>query len=78
MARRATARQPDVVEQPPTETSEAAYPLVARLKGQIERCGCGTVLFLSSLVPLALAFALRIQADMRSGKTWSDIFPSMP
>jgi hypothetical protein len=78
MARRATAPEPGALEQPPTDTPEAAQPLVARLKGQIERCGCGTVLFLSSLVPLALAFALRVQADMQSGKTWSDIFPSMP
>ena len=78
MAHRATARQPGAVEQPSTEPSEAAHPLMDRFKGQIGRSGCGTVLFLSSLVPLALAFALRLQADMRSGKSWSDIFPSMP
>jgi hypothetical protein len=78
MARQATARQPGAAEQAATETPEAALPLADRLKGQVQRSGCGTVLFLSSLLPLALAFVLRVQADMRSGKTWNDIFPSMP
>jgi hypothetical protein len=35
-------------------------------------------MFLSSLIPLVLAFILRVQADMQSGKTWSDIFPALP
>ena len=38
--------------------------------------GCGTVLFLSGLIALGLAFALRVRADMQTGMTWSDIFPT--
>jgi hypothetical protein len=55
----------------------AASPLVGAAQAQIGRFGCGTVLFLSSLIPLGLAFTLRVQADMQSGKTWNDIFPAL-
>jgi hypothetical protein len=40
--------------------------------------GCGFALLLSSFVPLALAFALRVNADLRSGMTWRELFPPMP
>ena len=77
MARQGTAR-PGAVQQPPAGAPVVAVPLAPRLQEQIGRFGCGTVIFLSSLLPLALAFALRVQADMQSGKTWDDIFPTMP
>ncbi|MBL7200891.1 MAG: hypothetical protein ISS56_12140 [Anaerolineae bacterium] len=53
-------------------------PVAGTLQAQVERSGCGFVLLVSSVVPLGLAFALRLQADLQSGKTWSDIFPPMP
>ena len=77
MARQATAH-PGAPQRPPAGAPVAAVPLASRLQEQIGRFGCGTVIFLSSLLPLALAFALRVQADMQSGKTWNDIFPTMP
>ena len=55
-----------------------APPFVGAAQAQVGRFGCGTVMFLSSLIPLGLAFILRVQADMQTGKTWSDIFPAVP
>jgi hypothetical protein len=78
MSPRGAARQQSAPERPSTSSPQAVHPWVGRIRGQIERSGCGTVLFFSSLLPLALAFALRLQADMQSGKTWSDIFPPVP
>lgn len=78
MSQRYTARQPDARERPPTSALRVAHPLADRFQEQIERSGCGTILFFSSLLPLALAFVLRLQADLQSGKTWNDIFPKMP
>jgi hypothetical protein len=49
-----------------------------KLQVQLGSAGCGTVLFLSGLVTLALAFVLRVRADMQTGMTWSDIFPTGP
>jgi hypothetical protein len=40
--------------------------------------GCGTLFFLSGLAVLALAFVLRVRADMQTGMTWSDLFPTGP
>ena len=72
-------RVPPAGDAPSTgEESPAAHPLVGAAQAQMGRFGCGTVLFLSSLIPLGLAFVLRVQADMQSGKTWSDIFPALP
>jgi hypothetical protein len=73
----ALARQTSASDPSPGEERETAHPLVARLRACIGRSGCGFVLFLSSLLPLALAFVLRLQSDMRSGKTWNEIFPVM-
>lgn len=79
MPQRSAARQPDAPEERPSGSApRVTHPWVERFQEQIERSGCGTVLLLSSLLPLALAFALRLQADMQSGKTWNDIFPKMP
>ena len=79
MSRRpATVRPPSAVGQPPGSVPKISNPLVVRFQEQFERSGCGTILFLSSLMPLVLAFVLRLQADMQSGKTWNDIFPTMP
>ena len=74
----AAARQSDAAGQPSTGLPQMTHPLAARFQERFERSGCGTVLFLSSLLPLALAFVLRLQADLQSGKTWGDIFPTMP
>ncbi len=35
----------------------------------------GDLLFVASLIPLAIAFTLRLQADLSAGRTWQDIFP---
>jgi hypothetical protein len=78
ISRRPTERPPSAPSAPPATARGGTDPLRARFREQIERLGCGTVLFFSSLLPLALAFALRLQADMQSGKTWNDIFPTMP
>ena len=78
MSQRSAARQPDAPERPAASASRATHPWVERFQEQIEGSGCSTVLLFSSLLPLALAFVLRLQADMQSGKTWNDIFPKMP
>jgi hypothetical protein len=73
-ARYGTARM-----DPPPELSPPAH-LSARekLMERISNVGCGTVLFLSGLVVLALAFVLRVRADMQAGMTWNDLFPTAP
>jgi hypothetical protein len=53
-------------------------PARGRLQAQLQGAGCSTVLFLSGLISLGLAFALRVRADMQTGMTWSDIFPTQP
>lgn len=53
-------------------------PPRGKLHAQLLNVGCSTVLFLSGLISLGLAFALRVRADMQMGKTWSDIFPTGP
>jgi len=59
------------------EDVDQASGIVGRVQDDLGRTGCATVLFTGSLVPLAIAFWLRVQADLSSGKTWSDIFPPM-
>ena len=77
-------RPPFEDEQDPAErarlvpASAASPTLVSTAQTQIGRFGCGTVLFLASLIPLGLAFILRVRADMQSGMTWNDIFPGLP
>lgn len=39
--------------------------------------GCGFPFFLSSFVPLTLAFILRVRADLLAGYTWHDLFPPL-
>ena len=53
-------------------------PARGRLQARLQGAGCSTVLFLSGLISLGLAFALRVRADLQTGKTWSDIFPIGP
>jgi hypothetical protein len=48
-----------------------------KLGGQNDRGGCGCLLFAASLIPLVIAFIIRVQADMGAGKSWQDIFPPM-
>ena len=59
-------------------STTATNPVVEHLQTRVQRSGCGCTLLLSSMIPLALAFILRVQADMRAGRTWSDIFPPLP
>ena len=54
-----------------------AHPVVDHVQAQLQRAGCGFVLFLSSIIPLGLAFILRVRADLRTGMTWSDLFPPL-
>jgi hypothetical protein len=44
-------------------------------KDQLDRNGCGCLLFVASVIPLGIAFLIRVQADLSSGKSWQDIFP---
>ena len=64
---------------PPPELSPPAH-LSSRekLMERISNVGCGTLFFLSGLAVLALAFVLRVRADMQTGMTWSDLFPTGP
>jgi hypothetical protein len=55
-----------------------ANPFVDHIQTQLDRSGCGFVLFLSSVIPLGLAFVLRVHADLQAGRTWNDIFPPLP
>ncbi len=43
----------------------------------IDQSSWGCLLFFASLIPLLVAFILRVQADFAAGKTWNDIFPPM-
>lgn len=53
-------------------------PFVDHIQTQLDRSGCGFMLFLSSVIPLGLAFVLRLHADLQAGRTWNDIFPPLP
>ena len=67
------------VEPPPEKLALPARPSARdKLMERISSVGCGTVLFLSGLVLLVLAFVLRVRADMQTGLTWGDIFPTGP
>lgn len=57
---------------------DQAGPFLDSILGQTEQSGCGFILLLSSLVPLGIAFAIRLQADLRAGMTLKEIFPPMP
>jgi len=61
-----------------SEPQDNASPTRGKLLSNLETVGCGTALFLSGLITLALALVLRVHADMQTGKTLSDIFPSGP
>jgi hypothetical protein len=54
------------------------HAVLERVEDQIQRAGCGFTLLMSSLVPLGIAFILRLQSDLRSGLTLREIFPPMP
>jgi hypothetical protein len=75
---RSTARQQSDHDPARAEAPDVAHTAIDSLRQRVERAGCGLILFLSSLLPLALAFFLRLQADLQSGKTWDDIFPTLP
>jgi hypothetical protein len=48
------------------------------MQKQAQQADYGFVLLVSSLLPLSIAFFLRLQYDLRTGLTLSDIFPPMP
>jgi hypothetical protein len=52
-------------------------PILGRLRRQLQP-GCGSQFFFSGFVPLALAFILRVRADLQAGYTWHDLFPPLP
>jgi hypothetical protein len=57
------------------ELRSSSNPLsLGRLRLQL---GCGFPFFLSSLIPLTLAFILRVRADLQAGYTWNDLFPPL-
>jgi len=76
--RRPTMGMTRMAPQPTGPTQRSEGPATEKLREQLGTAGCGTVLFLSGLVSLGLAFVLRVRADMQSGLTWSDIFPTGP
>jgi len=43
-----------------------------------ERMARTMVFFIASLIPLGIAFAIRLQADFALGKSWEEIFPQVP
>lgn len=51
-------------------------PLSVRLPQRFQ-LGCGLPFFLSSFIPLTLAFILRVRADLQAGYTWNDLFPTL-
>lgn len=53
-------------------------PTTNKLQEQLGSAGLSAVLFFAGLLVLGLAFALRVRADMQTGMTWSDIFPTSP
>ena len=44
---------------------------------QLDRSGCGCLVFAASTIPMAIAFVIRVQADFSAGKSWQDIFPPL-
>jgi hypothetical protein len=61
----------------PGELSSSPSQLrLGRLPRQLQP-GCGFPFFLSSFVPLTLAFILRVRADLQAGYTWHDLFPPL-
>lgn len=64
------------LEKPAERSAERASTGSAERDGaRTNSAGC--LLFIASLIPLGIAFALRVRADLNSGKTWQDIFPPM-
>ena len=53
-------------------------PVTGRIQEQVQSAGCGLILLVASLIPLGIAFVLRLQADLESGLTLRDIFPPVP
>ena len=63
---------------PETNRPSSIPAIVEQVQAQVERAGCGWTLFVSSIIPLGLAFVLRAQADLETGKTWREIIPPLP
>ena len=61
---------------PPSQPGDRS--LFEGMRDQAQRAGCGCTLLVASLVPLGIAFVLRLRYDLRGGLTWRDIFPPMP
>ena len=58
--------------------TQADSPATSKLQEQLGSASVSTVLFFSGLLVLGQAFVLRERAEMQSGMTWSDIFPTEP
>jgi hypothetical protein len=61
---------------PPSQPGDRS--LFDGMRDQAQRAGCGFTLLAASLVPLGVAFILRLRYDLRSGLTLRDILPPMP
>ena len=66
------------MDAPPAPGAPARLSSREKLVERMSNIGCGTLFFLSGLAVLALAFVLRVRADMQAGMTWSDLFPTGP
>lgn len=74
--RRRRRLQPE--EQPSITDVHEDVPVLERLQDQMRQSGCGFILLVSSILPLGIAFLMRLRADLRAGLTLRDIFPPMP
>ena len=53
-------------------------PILDGMQSQVQRSGCGFLLLVGSLLPLGIAFALRLRADLQAGLSIRTLFPPMP
>ena len=53
-------------------------PILDGMQSQVQRSGCGFLLLVGSLLPLGIAFALRLRADLQAGMSIRTLFPPMP
>jgi len=63
---------------PETTSARTNGALLTSMRERAERAGCGFTLFLSSIIPLGLAFFIRVRADLARGMTWGELFPPVP
>lgn len=66
----------EITVEPPNLFTD--HPQLERIQDRIQRMGCGFMLLVSSIIPLGIAFILRLQHDLRAGLELREIFPPMP